>query len=160
MDFIPVNEPDLSGNEKKYVKECIDTGWISSEGPFVERFESGMAALTMRKHAFAVCNGTAALELAVKSIGIQRGDEVIIPSFTIISCALAVIRAGATPVYVDADEQTWNMRPDHIKPLITEKTKAIMAVHIYGLTVDIDAVLDIAREHDLCLLYTSPSPRD
>lgn len=152
MDFIPVNEPDLSGNEKKYVQECIDTGWISSEGPFVERFEYGIAALTKRKHAFAVCNGTAALELAVKAIGIQRGDEVIIPSFTIISCALAVIRAGATPVYVDADERTWNMRPDHIKPLITEKTKAIMAVHIYGLTVDMDAVLDIAREHDLLVI--------
>ena len=118
--FLSTNQTSAE-TKKKYVKECIDTGWISSEGPFVERFESGMAALTMRKHAFAVCNGTAALELAVKSIGIQRGDEVIIPSFTIISCALAVIRAGATPVYVDADEQTWNMRPDHIKPLITEK---------------------------------------
>jgi perosamine synthetase len=152
MDFIPVNEPDLSGNEKKYVDECIDTGWISSEGPFVERFESGMAELTRRKHAFAVCNGTAALELAVKAIGIQPGDEVIIPSFTIISCALAVIRAGATPVYVDADSRTWNMQVDLIKPLITEKTKAIMAVHIYGLTADMDPLLEIARKHDLLVI--------
>jgi perosamine synthetase len=148
-DFIPVNEPDLGGNEKKYVTDCIDTGWISSEGPIVERFESGMAKLSMRKHAFAVCNGSAALELAVKAIGVQPGDEVILPSFTIISCALAVIRAGATPVYVDADPHTWNMRIDLIKPLITEKTKAIMAVHIYGLTVDMDPLLKIAREHDL-----------
>jgi len=151
-DFIPVNEPDLSGNEKKYLAECINTGWISSEGPFVERFESGMTELTNRKHAFAVCNGTAALELAVKAVGILPGDEVIIPSFTIISCAFAVVRAGATPVYVDADSHTWNMQVDQIKPLITEKTKAIMAVHIYGLTADMDPLLRIAREYDLLVI--------
>ena len=137
-NFIPVNEPDLTGNEKKYLIECIDTGWISSEGPFVERLEDGMCELTGRKHAFAVCNGSAALELAVKAIGIQPGDEVILPTFTIISCALAVIRAGAVPVYVDADLETWNMQMDDIEPLINSKTKAIMAVHIYGITVDMD----------------------
>lgn len=148
-NFIPVNEPDLSGNESKYLQECIDTGWISSEGPFVEKLESGLCQLTGRKHAFAVCNGSAALELAVHSIGIKPGDEIIMPTFTIISCALAVIRAGAVPVYVDADPQTWNMRVDDIEPLITQKTKAIMAVHIYGLTVDMDPLLEIAKKYDL-----------
>ena len=147
--FIPVNEPDLSGNEKKYLQECIDTGWISSEGPFVEKFESGMAHLCKRKHAFAVSNGSAALELAVKAIGIQPGDEVIMPTFTIISCALAVIRARAVPVYVDADLDTWNMQIDDIEPLINSKTKAIMAVHIYGITVDMDPLLKIAKKYNL-----------
>jgi len=147
--FIPVNEPDLSGNEKKYLQECIDTGWISSEGPFIEKLESGLCQQTKRKHAFAVCNGSAALELAVKAIGIKPGDEVIMPTFTIISCALAVIRAGANPVYVDADPHTWNMKVEDIEALISEKTKAIMAVHIYGLTVDMDPLLEIAKKHNL-----------
>ena len=147
--FIPVNEPDLSGNEKKYLQECIDTGWISSEGPFVEKFESGMAHLCKRKHAFAVSNGSAALELAVKALEIRPGDEVIMPTFTIISCALAVIRAGATPVYVDADPVTWNMKVEDIESLINRKTKAIMAVHIYGLTVDMDPLLGIAKKYNL-----------
>ena len=147
--FIPVNEPDLSGNEKKYLIECIDTGWISSEGPFIEKLENGMCELTGREHAFAVCNGSAALELAVKAIGIQPGDEVIMPTFTIISCALAVIRAGAVPVYVDADLETWNMQIDDIEPLINSRTKAIMAVHIYGITVDMDPLLKIAKKYNL-----------
>jgi perosamine synthetase len=147
--FIPVNEPDLTGNEKKYLQECIDTGWISSEGPFIERLESGLCQQTGRKHAFAVCNGSAALELAVKAVGIKPGDEVIMPTFTIISCALAVIRAGASPVYVDADPHTWNMKVEDIEALITERTKAIMAVHIYGITVDMNPLLETARKHNL-----------
>lgn len=148
-DFIPVNEPDLTGNEKKYLQECVDSGWISSEGPFVEKLEIGMAELCNRKHAFAVCNGSAALELAVKAIGVVKGDEVIMPTFTIISCALAVIRSGATPVYVDADPKTWNMVVEDIEAKITERTKAIMAVHIYGLTVDMDPLLSIAKKYQL-----------
>jgi len=150
--FLPVNEPDLSGNEKKYLQECIDTGWISSEGPFIEKLENGMASTCNRKHAFAVSNGSAALELTVQAIGIGEGDEVIMPTFTIISCALAVIRAGATPVYVDADPLTWNMKVEDIGPLITERTKAIMAVHIYGITVDMDPLIEIAKKYDLKLI--------
>ena len=115
--------------------------------------ENGIAQLCNRKHAFAVCNGTAALELAVKALGIGTGDEVIMPTFTIISCALAVVRAGATPVYVDANPTTWNMRVEDIEALITENTKAIMAVHIYGLTVDIDPLLEIARKYNLKVIY-------
>ena len=108
-----------------------------------------MSELCDRKHAYAVCNGSAALELAVKAIGVGPGDEVIMPTFTIISCALAVVKAGATPVYVDADPLTWNMRVEDIEPLITERTKAIMAVHIYGLTVDLDPLIEIARKYNL-----------
>jgi len=108
-----------------------------------------VSELCDRKHAYAVCNGSAALELAVKAIGVGPGDEVIMPTFTIISCALAVLKAGASAVYVDADPLTWNMRVEDIEPLITERTKAIMAVHIYGLTVDLDPLIEIARKYNL-----------
>jgi perosamine synthetase len=111
-----------------------------------------MASLCNREHAFAVSNGSAALELAVQAIGIGKGDQVIMPTFTIISCALAVIRAGATPVYVDSDPHTWNMKVEDIEPLITEHTKTIMAVHIYGITVDMDPLLDIAERYDLTVI--------
>ncbi len=151
-DFIPVNEPLLDGNEKKYLAECIDTGWISSEGPFVKRFEEEFAARVGRKHGIAVTNGTAALDAAVEAIGIGPGDEVILPTFTIISCVLQIVRAGATPVLVDADPLTWNMDVAQIEAKITPRTKAIMVVHIYGLPVDMDPVLDICRRHGLKLI--------
>src|SRR5690606_19893727 len=104
---IPVNEPLLDGNEKRYLIECIETGWISSEGPFVGRFEEQFAARMGRKHGVAVCNGTAAIDAAVEALGIGPGDEVILPAFTIISCVLQIIRSGATPVLVDSDPLTW-----------------------------------------------------
>jgi len=108
-DFIPVNEPLLDGNEKRYLAECIDTGWISSEGPFVARFEQAFAARMGRKHGIAVTNGTAALDAAVAALDIGPGDGVILPTFTIISCILQILRAGATPVLVDSDPLTWNL---------------------------------------------------
>src|SRR6266567_7934390 len=108
-DFIPVNEPLLDGNEKKYLNECIDTGWISSEGPFVQRFEENMAAVVGRKRGIAVCNGTVALETAVAALELQPGDEVILPAFTIVSCVAAIVRRGCVPVLVDSDPITWNM---------------------------------------------------
>ena len=148
-DFIPVNEPLLDGNEKKYLAECIDTGWISSEGPFVTRFEQAFAARVGRKHGIAVCNGTAALDAAVEALGIGPGDEVILPTFTIISCINQIVRSGATPVLVDSDPNTWNLDVSRIEALITPRTKAIMAVHIYGLPVDLDPLLDLARRHGL-----------
>ena len=132
MCFIPVNEPLLNGNEKKYLCECIDTGWISSEGPFVKEFEDKMSSLAGRQYGIAVSNGTAALEVAVQALGISEGDEVIMPAFTIISCAMAVTKVGAVPVLVDSDIQTWNMNVHEIEAKITAKTKAIMAVHLYG----------------------------
>ena len=141
---VPVNEPLLNGNEKKYLNECIDTGWISSEGPFVKRLEEGMAAYVGRKYASAVCNGTAALDLAVEALGLQPGDEVVMPAFTIISCVLCLVRRGIKPVLVDADANTWNMDVNQIESKITPKTRAIMVVHIYGLPVDMDAVMQIA----------------
>ncbi len=144
-----MNEPLLDGSEKEYLAECVDTGWISSEGPFVKRLEEGVAARVGRKHGVAVCNGSAALEVAVAALGIGPGDEVILPTFTIISCAAAIVRAGATPVVVDADPKTWNMRADLIERLVTPRTKAIMAVHIYGLPVDMDPLLALARKHRL-----------
>ncbi len=149
MVFLAVNEPDLSGNEKKYLAECIDAGWISSEGPFVARLEEGLAELTRRRHGVAVCNGTAALDIAVAALQLGPGDEVILPSFTIISCAAAIVRAGATPVVIDADPMTWNMRVDRLAALIGPRTKAIMAVHLYGLPVDMDPLLNLAKEHNL-----------
>ena len=149
MSFIPVNEPLLKGNEKKYLNECIDTGWISSEGPFVKQFEEQFAARVGRKHGIAVSNGSMALEAAIVALGITAGDEVILPTFTIISCAAAIIRAGAVPVVVDCDPHTWNMDVSLIEFKITPKTKAIMVVHIYGLPVDMDPVLALAEKYRL-----------
>lgn len=149
MGFIPVNEPLLDGNEKKYLCECIDTGWISSEGPFVKEFEQKMSATVGRKHGVAVSNGTAALEVAVQALGIGEGDEVIMPTFTIISCAMAVTKLGAVPVLVDSDLYTWNMNVDEIEAKITDRTKAIMIVHLYGLPVEVDKILALAKKYKL-----------
>ncbi len=149
MNFIPVNEPLLNGNEKKYLCECIDTGWISSEGPFVKQFEEKMSAVAGRKYGIAVSNGTAALEVAMQAIGIGKDDEVIMPTFTIISCAMAVTKLGAKPVLVDSDIDTWNMQIDEIENKITPKTKAILMVHLYGLPAEISHVLELARKYNL-----------
>ena len=151
-DYIPVNEPLLNGNEKKYLNECIDTGWISSEGPFIKKFEESVSKQVNRQFGIAVSNGSVALDAAVLAMGIGKGDEVIMPTFTIISCAAAIVRAGALPVLVDADPYTWNMDVDQIESKITKRTKAIMVVHIYGLPVDMDPVLGIAEKHGLQII--------
>lgn len=150
--FIPVNEPLLNGNEKKYLNECIDTGWISSEGPFVKKFEDLFSARVNRKYGISVANGSVALDAAIVALGIGKGDEVIMPTFTIISCAAAVVRAGAVPVLIDSDPLTWNMNVTLIEEKITQKTKAIMVVHIYGLPVDMDPVIDIAKKYNLKII--------
>lgn len=152
MDFIPVNEPLLNGNEKKYLNECIDTGWISSEGPFVKKLEEGMASYVGRKYASAVCNGTVALDLAVEALELSEGDEVIMPAFTIISCILGLVRRGIKPVLVDSDPDTWNMDVTKIEEKITAKTRAIMVVHIYGLPVDMDPVIALAQKYGLMII--------
>lgn len=149
MNFIPVNEPLLNGNEKKYLCECIDSGWISSEGPFVKEFEQKFSATVGRKYGIAVANGTAALEVAVQALGIGAGDEVIMPTFTIISCAMAVTKQGAIPVLVDSDINTWNMNVNEIEAKLTPRTKAIMIVHLYGLPVEVDKILELAKKYDL-----------
>ena len=152
MDFIAVNEPLLNGNEKKYLCECIDTGWISSEGPFVIQFENKMSATVKRKHGIAVTNGTAALEVAMQAIGIGEDDEVIMPTFTIISCAMAVTKLGGRPVFVDSDINTWNMNVDEIERKITSKTKAILVVHLYGLPVEMEKVLELVDKYNLKII--------
>jgi perosamine synthetase len=152
---IPVNQPLLDGNEAKYLVECIESGWISSDGSFVRKFEDGMAALVGQRYGVAVANGSVALDVAVKALRIGPGDEVILPTFTIIACAAAIVRAGATPVVVDSDPVTWNIDPAKIESKITPRTKAIMAVHIYGLPVDMDPVTDIAKRYGLKIIEDS-----
>ena len=155
--MIPVNEPLLNGNEKKYLNECIDSGWVSSEGPFVKRFEQQMSAAVGRRHGIAVCNGTAALETAVAALGLEPGDQIAMPTFTIISCAAAIVRCGCIPLVVDSDPITWNMDVQQLKEKITteivtkgnRRIKAIMVAHIYGLPVDMDPVLELAARYGL-----------
>ncbi|MEP6674220.1 MAG: DegT/DnrJ/EryC1/StrS family aminotransferase [Ferruginibacter sp.] len=150
--MIPVNQPLLNGKEKEYLVQAIEEGWISSEGPAVKTFEKKFAALTDRQFGIAVSNGSVALDLAVKAIGIEAGDEVILPSFTIISPAAAIIRCGAIPVLIESDPHTWNMDVSQIEAKITPKTKAILIVHIYGLPVDMDPVIALAKKYNLKLI--------
>lgn len=150
--MIPVNTPLLDGAESSYLQECIATGWLSAEGRFVEQFERDFATRVGRTHGVAVSSGTAALEVAVAALGLGPGDEVILPTFTIISCAAAILRAGATPIFVDSDASTWNMAVDQIEPLVNNRTRAVMAVHTYGLPVDMEPVLTLARQHGLYVI--------
>jgi perosamine synthetase len=149
IESIPVSDLDFSGNEKKYLAECIDTGWISSEGPFIEKFEKDFCRYVGRAHGIAVSSGSAALDIAVIAAGITTGDEVIMPTFTIISPALSIIKAGAIPVLVDSEPCTYNMDVSAIESKITSKTKAIIIVHIYGLPARIDEILSLAKKYNL-----------
>ena len=152
---VPVNEPHLIGNEKKYLQKCIRDGFVSSSGPFVEKFEKKFAKRLRRKFAISVSSGTAALQLAFESLNIKKKDQVILPSFTIISCILPIIRCGAVPILVDSDPVTWNMDVKKIEDIITSKTKAIIAPHIYGLPIDMDPLLKIAKKYKLKLITDS-----
>lgn len=147
--MIPVNQPLLDGNERKYLNECIDSGWISSEGPFVTEFEREFSSRVGRKHGIAVSNGTVAIDAAIEALGIGPGDEVIMPTFTIISCIAHLVRIGAVPVLVDSCPDTWNMDVSQIEEKITPRTVAIMVVHIFGLPVDVDPILEIANRYGL-----------
>jgi perosamine synthetase len=151
-ELIPVNQVLLDGNEKKYLNQCIDSGWISSEGPFVRQFEEQFAARMGRKHGISVSNGSVALDAAVRALGLGPGDEVILPTFTIISCAAAILRAGAVPVLVDSDPMTWNMQARQVEARLTSRTKAIMLVHIFGLPVDMDSMLEVAAGRGIAIL--------
>jgi perosamine synthetase len=150
--MIPVNRPLFISNEKKYLAKCIDLSWISSEGPFVKEFEQKFSKYVGKKYGVAVSSGTAALEVAMGVIGIKKGDEVIVPSFTIISCALAVTNYGGVPVFVDCDRKTWNIIPEEIEKNITNKTKAILVVHMYGHPCDMDEIIKIAKKHKLLII--------
>lgn len=150
--MIPVNQPLFISDEKEYLAKCIDSGWISSEGPFVKEFEQNFSSYIGKKYGVAVSNGTAALEVAVGVIRLKPGDEVIMPTFTIMSCVSAVLAYGGVPVFVDSEPETWNMDVSKIEEKITEKTKAIMPVHIYGHACDIDPILEIAKKHNFLII--------
>jgi perosamine synthetase len=149
---IPVYQPDLSGNEKRYVLECLDSTWISSKGRFISEFEGRFAEFAGVTYAVGVCNGTVALHLALVTLGIGPGDEVIVPSLTYIAAANAIAYTGATPVFVDSLPDTWQMDPADVRRKVTPRTKGIMAVHLYGHPCDMDALSAIASEHDVFLI--------
>ena len=146
---VPVNTPLITEDDISSVVNALRDGWISGEGPIVAKFENSFAQSCNREFGIAVTNGTAAIELVIHALGIGPGDEVILPSFAIISCVSQILRAGAKPVFVDSDAKTWNMDVNQIRPAITSHTKAIMAVHTYGLPVDMDPLLQIAEEYNL-----------
>lgn len=150
--MIPVNEPFLAQRELEYVTECVRTGWVSSAGRFIEEFENQWAAYCGRRYGIAVSSGTAALQVAVACLGLGPGDEVIMPTFTIISCATAIVYTGGVPVLVDCDPRTWCMDVDQVKSKITPRTRAIMPVHIYGHPVDMDPILNLAERHGLAVI--------
>lgn len=149
---IPVYQPDLAGNEKRYVNECLDSTWISSKGDFLRRFEERFAHVTGVRRAAAVSNGTVAIHLALLALGVGPGDEVIVPTLTYIASANPVLYVGATPVFVDSLPGTWQIDPEDVKRKITPRTRAIIAVHLYGHPCDMDALTDIAKKHNLLLL--------
>lgn len=147
--MIPVNEPLLPGREMEYIQDCVETAWISSAGKYINRFESEWAEYCGRKNGVAVSNGTVALLLAISALDLRRGGEVILPSFTIVSCLEAVLQNDLKPVLVDCDPRTYCMDVDEVRQKLTEKTVAIMPVHIFGHPVNMEALLDLAEEHDL-----------
>jgi perosamine synthetase len=146
---VPVNTPLITEGDIASVVNALRDGWVSGEGPIVAEFENSFAQSCNREFGIAVTNGTAAIELVIHALGIGPGDEVILPSFAIISCVSQILRAGATPVFVDSDAATWNMDVNQIRSVITANTRAIMAVHTYGLPVDMDPLLQIAEEFNL-----------
>lgn len=152
MIRIPVYQPSLTGNERKYVNECLDTTWISSNGRFIAEFESNFAAFVGIKHAAATCNGTVALHLALVALGIGPGDEVIVPTLTYIASVNAITYTGATAIFVDSLADTWQMDPNDVAKKISARTRAIMAVHLYGHPCNMDALSGIAQQHSLFLI--------
>jgi len=150
--MIPVYQPCLNGKEKEYVNECLDSTWISSRGEFINRFERGFADYIGAKHATAVCNGTVALHLALEALGIGPGDEVIVPTFTYIASVNTIVHAGATPVFADSLADSWQVDPEDVQRRITPRTKAVIAVHLYGAACDLDALGRICRDHRLLLI--------
>ena len=153
--FIPVNVPKIFNQEKINVNKCLDTGWISSEGIYVKKFEESFSRYNKRTYGVAVSSGTAALEIGMKSLNLKKGDEVIIPTFSIISTALCVIKLGLKPVLVDSNIYTWNMDSDQIIKKITKKTKAIIITHIYGFPVDMEKVLVVAKRKNIKIIEDS-----
>ena len=155
MNYIPVSTPSLGPGDEEAVASAVRSGWISSEGPQVREFEARFAQLVGKKHGIAVSNGTAALDISLEALEIGPGDEVILPSFTIISCLNHILRSGATPVFVDSRKDSWNIDFESVRNAISTRTKAIIVVHIYGLPADIDEVCLIAAEHGVPVIEDS-----
>ena len=149
---IPVAAPALVGRELEYVTDCLESSWISSAGRYVERFEDAFGEFVGVEHAIACCNGTAALHLALLALGVGPGDEVIVPTLTFVATANAVRYCGAVPVFVDSEPETWNLDPGEIEERCTERTKGIIAVHLYGHPADLDAITTVARRRGLWVL--------
>lgn len=152
MIKIPVYQPSLSGKEKEYVIDCLDSTWISSKGGYIQRFEQAFADKIDTRHATTVSNGTLALHLALIALGIGHEDEVIVPTLTYIASVNAIAYTGAKPVFVDSVCDTWQIDPADVRKKITPKTRAIMVVHLYGHPCDMDAIMQIAAEHDLFVI--------
>ena len=150
--FIPVNLPKIFKQEKTYLKKCLDTGWISSEGEYVKIFEKNFSKYNKRIYGIAVSSGTAALDISIKSLNLKRGDEVIIPAFSIISTALCVVKLGLKPVLVDSNLKNWNMNVEQIIKKINNKTKAIIITHIYGFPVDMKKILEVAKKKEIKII--------
>jgi len=150
--MIPVSEPVMGEKELEYITECIRTNWVSSAGKFVDRFAEEFAGFCEAKYAVPVVNGTAALHLALMILGIGRGDEVIVPTLTFITTANVVTYTGATPIFVDSEPYTWNIEPAKIEEKITDRTKAIIPVHLYGHPADMNAINTIAEYHNLFVI--------
>jgi len=150
--MIPVYQPYLSGREKEYVNQCFDSTWISSKGEFIDRFEKAFASYIGAEYATTVSNGTVAIHLALEALGIGPGDEVIVPTLTYIASVNTIIQSGATPVYVDSLQSTWQIDTDDVRRKITSRTKAVMAVHLYGLPCDMDALTQICADNQIFLI--------
>ena len=150
--FIPVSKPYVSSDDIRSINKVLKNSWISSDGPEVEIFEKKFSKKVNRKYSIAVSNGTAALEIAIKALGIKKGDEVIIPNFTIISNAISVIKQNAKPVLVDCDLNNWNVKIEDIQKNITKRTKALMITHIYSFANDMDKILKIAKKYKLYVI--------
>lgn len=150
--MIPVYQPSLSGNEKRYVNECLDSTWVSSRGEFISRFENAFAEYIGAKHATTVSNGTVALHLALEALGIGEGDEVIVPTLTYIASVNTILQTGAKVVYADSLPNTLNVNVDDIRTRITSRTKAIMVVHLYGLPCDMHKIVSLCQEKNLLLI--------
>ena len=150
--MIPVSTPSLGKKELEYITDAVETNWISSKGGYIESFEKKFAEYCGVKYGIATNTGTAALHLALVCLGIGKGDEVIVPNFTMISSALAVQYTGATPVFIDAEEDTWNIDASKIEDKINKNTKAIMPVHIYGHPCDMDKINKLAEKYKLFVI--------
>lgn len=150
--MIPVYQPYFNGREKEYVNTCMDSTWISSKGEFIGKFEKGFANYIGTEHATTVSNGTVAIHLALEALGVGPGDEVIVPTLTYIASVNTIIQTGAKPVFVDSLESTWQIDPNDVEAKITPRTKAVMAVHLYGSPCDMDALTSICLKHNLLLV--------